>query len=67
MEKITYTVERNKDHYVLWKNKETDGGFGFRPVIIGSKKECEERKKEILNERNRKRRIRKKTTRTKNI
>ena len=64
---ITYTIERKNDHYVLWANKETKGGFGFDAIISGTKKECEDRKKEILDERNRKRRICKKITRTKNI
>lgn len=64
---ITYSVEKNNDHYVLWINKETDGGFGFKSIMTRTKKECEDRKKEILNERNRERRICKKVTRTKNI
>lgn len=67
MEKITYTVEKNNDHYVLWLNKQTDGGFGFRSITTGTKKECEKRKKEILNETTRKRRIRKKVNGAKNI
>ena len=65
--KITYSIDRKPGRWVLHKLIETDKGYNLVGIMTGSKKECEDRKKEILNERNRKRRICKKITRTKNI
>lgn len=41
----------NKDVYVLWKENKTKYGMGIRGIFQGTKKECEEKLKEIKEEK----------------
>jgi len=49
--KINYTLEYNSTNktWVVWKNLESEHSYNFYKVYEGSKKECQERLKEIKN------------------
>lgn len=50
--KVKYTVEKSKtdDNWVIWRNTETERGFGCRGIFSDiSKRKCYEVKKEIEN------------------
>ena len=48
-EKIYYTIEYHKlmKKYILWKNVDSKNGFASKGIYAGTKKECEEKLKEI--------------------
>lgn len=51
--KITYSIDKKPGRWVLHKLTETDKGYNLVGIMTGSKKECEERKKELTNEKRR--------------
>lgn len=54
--KVTYEVKYKKEdkEWVLWKTTEYKHGIDLRGIVSGTKKECEEKKKELMkNERRR--------------
>ncbi len=55
---INYDITKKNGEYLLWKNTEVkkDGELkttDFKRVFKGTKKECEQRKKELENEQRR--------------
>ena len=53
MIKITYSIDRKQGGWVLHKLIETEHGCNLVGIFKGTKKECEDRKKELLNENDR--------------
>lgn len=55
---IKYTIEKHnqlselnkKSMYVLWKEVTSEHGFGVKGIYQGTKKECQEKLKEIRGE-----------------
>lgn len=48
--KVKYTVSKSKkdDNYIVWRNTETENGFGCKGVFKNtSKKKCYEMKKKL--------------------
>lgn len=48
---IKYEISKYQDHYRLYKIIETSGGFNMIVCFTGSRSACEEKKREILNEK----------------
>ena len=46
MKEIYYTIEKNGDHYVLWKNIETRTGCNMIYVFKGTRQQCVDYAKE---------------------
>jgi hypothetical protein len=59
MTNVKYSIEKHdklgdkvKGHHVLWQTAESERGYCVRGIFHGTKKECEEKLKEIKNDKN---------------
>ena len=49
MKKVNYSIKKHKQlgKHVLWKEISSEHGFAIKGIFNGTKKECEDRLKEI--------------------